>query len=303
MLSRFAIYFDEVARRRSIRRASEHLNIAPSAIDRQILRMEEKLGVRLFDRLPQGLQLTAAGEALVGTIRRWRRELRAVEAQIDEMRGLRRGEITLALAEGSDEFFIRHLHDFQRNYPGIVYRMEIAASQDIVDMVLGGAVDIGLTFNPPDRRELRVERAMIYQIGAVMLPGHPLADRAALQIADCADFPMVGPDEGHSLRSVLDKAWQFNLGGAPRFVATANSVSLIKTMVLGGLGLGLLTPIDIMTELEQGALRYVPIDGTRIPLSVLSIVTAAGRPLSNAASLLIRHLTTVPVLDGKAVPA
>lgn len=300
MLSRFAVYFDEVARRSSIRRASEFLNIAPSAIDRQILRMEERLGVPLFNRLPHGLQLTAAGELMVGMIRRWRRELRTVEAQIDELRGLRRGEVAIALAEGSDEFTIRSLLDFKQRYPGILFRMTVAASQDIVDMVLRGEVEIGIAFNAPDRRELRVERAMIYQIGAVMLPDHPLANRSATTLAECADFPLVGPDEGHSLRAVLDRAWGANVGGNPRFVATANSVSLIKAMVLGGLGIGLLTPIDVVNELDRSQLRYVPLDGSRIPLSVLSLLSASGRPLSPPAALLIRHFASADIAEGTA---
>ena len=299
MLSRFAVYFDEAARHRSIRRASEHLRIAPSAIDRQILKMEEQLGVPLFVRLPQGLQLTAAGEMMVASIRRWRRELRSLEAQIDELRGLRRGEVTLALAEGSGDLAIRGLALFRQRYPGIHCRMTVAASQEIVDLVLRGEVEIGLTFNPPDRRELRVERAMVYQIGAVMLPDHPLADQASTTLADCAAHPLVGPEAGHSLRVVLDRAWELQLGTRPRFVATANSVSLIRSMVLGGIGLGLLTPIDVASELEQGLLRYVPLEGSNIPLSVLSLVTASGRPLSPPGSLLIRHFTAEAVEDAR----
>ena len=66
MFSRFTVYFDEVVRAGSIRRASERLNISPSAIDRHILLMEENLGVQLFERMPQGLRLTAAGEVAWG---------------------------------------------------------------------------------------------------------------------------------------------------------------------------------------------------------------------------------------------
>ncbi len=302
MLSRFAIYFDEVARRRSIRRASEFLNIAPSAVDRQILKMEDAMGVPLFHRLPQGLQLTAAGELLIDVVRRWRRELRQVEAQIDAIRGLRRGEITVALAEGSDEFALRGLLDFRKAYPGIVFRLTIAASQEIVDMVLRGEIDVGLTFNPPERRELRLERAMIYQVGAVMLPDHPLAEREKIRLSECTSYPMVGPDEEHSLRSVLNQAWNAHVGEPPRFVASANSVHLLKAMVLRGMGIGLLTPIDVMSEVEAGLLRYVPMEDGRIPLSVLSVITASGRPLSGPASLLVRHLGTQPVEGGMAVP-
>ncbi|MDG2533054.1 LysR family transcriptional regulator [Sphingomonas sp. HITSZ_GF] len=290
MLSRFALYFDEVARRGSIRRASEHLHVAPSAIDRQILKMEERLGVPLFDRRPHGLRLTAAGEVLIAMVRRWRRELAAAESQIDELRGLRRGEVTIALAEGSSEFVTRALLSFRSLYPGIVFRLQIAASQAVVDLVLSGDVDMGATFNPPERQELRVARALVSQIGAVVMPDHPLANESEVTLDQCCAYPLVGPDENHSLRGVVNRAWVSNLGETPRFSASANSVELIKALVMGGMGIGLLTPIDIVAEAEQGVLRFIPLKGSGIPLSVLSIISASGRQLSPPAALLLRHL-------------
>ena len=63
--SRFTRYFRVVAGAGSIRRASEELNVSASAIDRQLLRAEEELQTPLFERLPTGLRLTAAGELLM----------------------------------------------------------------------------------------------------------------------------------------------------------------------------------------------------------------------------------------------
>lgn len=291
MLSRFSLYFDEVARRGSIRRASEHLHIASSAIDRQILQMEERLGVHLFERMPQGLRLTTAGELLVAAIRRWRRDIRNIEAQIDGLRGLRRGEVNIALVEGSSEFVIRNLKSFSQQYPGIVYRLQVAVSDAVVSRVLAGEADFGIAFNPPERHEVRLERALIYQVGAVMLPDHPLAGRTEVTLAECAEYPLVGPDENNVLHGILDRAWNSSIGEAPHYIASASSVTLIKSLILRGVGIGFLTPIDISEEAERGLLRCVPLARTNLPLSALSLISASGRSLSNAASLLLHHLT------------
>lgn len=290
MLSRFAIYFDEVARRGSIRRASEHLNITASAIDRQILQMEDQLGVPLFDRTPQGLRLTSAGELLIVAVRRWRRELRKVEAQIDELRGLRRGEVNVALVEGGSEFVIASLKQFRERYPGIDFRLQLSISESVVDQVLKGEADIGIAFNPPDRQEIRIDSMLVYQIGAVMLPDHPLANRDSLTLLDCAGHPLVGPDENNALRAIIDRAWATTVGGTPRYVASASSMGLIRSLVLNGSGIGFLTPIDVAREVETGLLRFLPLAQTRLPSSVLTLITASGRPLSTAASLMQQHL-------------
>ena len=66
---RFLKYFDEVVRAGSIRLAAERLHVAPSAVNRRIQDLEEELGLPLFERLPRGMRLTAAGELFVTYVR------------------------------------------------------------------------------------------------------------------------------------------------------------------------------------------------------------------------------------------
>lgn len=299
MFSRFTHYFDEVARRGSIRRASERLHIAPSAIDRHILRMEEDLGIALFERLPQGLRLTAAGELLVDAVRRWRRDFARVKMQIDDLQGLRRGEVTIALVEGSGAFLSRALKTFSAAYPAIAFRLQVAGSQAVVDQVLSGEADLGLSFNPPETHALRLERSLIYQLGAVVPPGHRLAGRPEVMLNDLADEPLIIPDESISLRGVLDAAWANAVGGSPRYAAAASSIALMKSLVQSGLGIGMLTAIDVIDEAAAGALSFVPLSGSKIPLSVLSVISASGRTLSVPASLLLQHLAGAMLGQGQ----
>lgn len=290
MFSRFSIYFDEVVRSGSIRRASERLNISPSAIDRHILLMEEKLGVQLFERLPQGLRLTAAGEVLITNVRRWRRELGHARAQIDDLRGLRRGEVSLALVEGVSAFVAKALVSFKAQYPGIDHNIQMAGAQGVVDLILEGRAELGLTFNPPTAQTVRVERTLVYQLGAVVPPDHPLAGREEVGFAECADHGLVIPDESISLRAVLDTVWSRTIGGRVRGSMTASSIGLLKTLVRMGAGVGLLTAIDVAGELETGELRFIPLAEPNVPLSVFSLITAGGRTLSVPASLLVQHI-------------
>ena len=98
--SRLLNYVDEVARTGSIRKAASHLNVAASAISRQILALESQLGTPIFHRLPKKLILTAAGEVLIGHVRQTLKELTRAQGKIEELKGLRRGEITVAMMSG-----------------------------------------------------------------------------------------------------------------------------------------------------------------------------------------------------------
>jgi DNA-binding transcriptional LysR family regulator len=297
MFARAAIYFDEVARQRSIRRASERLRIAPSAIDRQILQLEQQFGAPLFDRSPQGLRLTGAGEVLVEAVRRWRRDLERVEAQIDALKGLRRGELSIAVVEGAGPFLAKNLATFQTLYPAIGYKLHVAGSQAVIERVLSGDCDVGLTFNPPDSHGLRVERTLIYRLGAVVRPDHPFAALAEVSLLDCAEQRLIAPDETISLREVIERTWAATVGGPCRFAATVGSVDLIKTLVLQGMGVGLLTAIDAFAEIERGELVFTPLAEEKAPLSVLSLISGSGRALSVSASLLLQHLAAAMLAE------
>jgi DNA-binding transcriptional LysR family regulator len=300
IIGRAAIYFDEVARQGSIRRASEVLRIAPSAIDRQILQLEQYFGVPLFERTTRGLRMTTAGEMLADGIRRWRRELRGVEAQIDDLRGLRRGEVSIVLVEGAAELLKRGIAGFCAKYPSIAFRLRTGSAETVVRLVTTGECDIGLTANSPESQELRVERTLLYPLGLVMLPDHPLATRSEIGLVDCADLPLIVPDESISLRGVLDKAWARSVGGAIRPFIASSGINIVKSLVASGVGVGIVSALDAMSEVGRGELVFVPLADTPAPLSIFSLVSASGRTLSVPASLFIGHLSTL--MRGEDVP-
>ena len=97
--SRFLRYFQVVGRAGSIRRAAETLNVSASAIDRQILRAEGDLNLPLFERLPGGLRLTAAGELLMDAAQRWGRDYDQLMMRLEDLRGLRRGHVRIAVIQ------------------------------------------------------------------------------------------------------------------------------------------------------------------------------------------------------------
>jgi DNA-binding transcriptional LysR family regulator len=65
----------------------------------------------------------------------------------------------------------------------------------VIDQVLSGDMDVGVTFNPPDTPSLRLERTMIYRLGLAVAPDHPLADRTEISFSECVSYPMIIPDE------------------------------------------------------------------------------------------------------------
>jgi DNA-binding transcriptional LysR family regulator len=67
---------------------------------------------------------------------------------------------------------------------------------------------------------------------------------------------------------------------------------MLKAAILSGVGVGMLTEIDILKENSSGELVFVPLNDRKIPLSVLSLVSLSGRTLSVSAALMVQHLST-----------
>ena len=92
-------YVDTVARIGSIRKAADQLAITSSALNRRIIGMEEDLGVPIFDRVPNGVRLNAAGEILVQHFRKQLAEMDRVKSQINDLQGERRGHVAVACSQ------------------------------------------------------------------------------------------------------------------------------------------------------------------------------------------------------------
>jgi DNA-binding transcriptional LysR family regulator len=291
IFARVAIYFEEVAKRGALRRAADSLRIAPSAIDRQILQLEEELGTKLFERTASGMRMTAAGELLLDGVRRWRRDMQRITAEIDNLVGLKRGQIAVGLIEGASEFVAGGIRLFRELYPGIHFDLVVDGAQIVVERVLSGELEVGITINPPDNPSTRIERTMIYPIGAIVLPDHPLASRGEVSLADCADYPLLIPAENLSLRWILEKAWLRRMGYSLRGIAEVNSTRLMKALVFSGVGVGWITAFDASIEIAAGSLVFLPLVEEKVELSALSIVTAAGRTLSAPAALFTQHMS------------
>ncbi|MGD9760459.1 MAG: LysR family transcriptional regulator, partial [Comamonas sp.] len=167
MHARVLRYLDEVVRRGSIRKAAEHLHVAPTAVNRQILDLEAELGAPLFDRIHNRLRLTPLGEMVLTHVRSTLREHAALRERIADLKGMRRGEITVAATSGLAGSLLPSLvHDFRSSHPGMVVRVIDLPTQAIVSAVEAGEVDLGLAYDLTPRPGLRMLAASEWQIGA-----------------------------------------------------------------------------------------------------------------------------------------
>ncbi len=178
MQLRALIYFNELARHGSMRRAAEKLGIAPTAISRQIENLEYHFGAPLVERDPTGIRLTAAGELLAARSARSLRELDHVRTLIDDLKGLRAGRVTVyASGAAASGLLVPALAEFSASYPDVRFEVVVASVGRSMQALADGEADLAVTLFTPLRTETVVRGRVAIEHAAVMAPGHPLADR------------------------------------------------------------------------------------------------------------------------------
>lgn len=282
-------YLDVVARVGTIRKAAAQLNIASSAINRQIIALEEELGEPLFERMPRRMRLTAAGEVLIQHVRETLRAHEQTMQQIEAMKGLKRGAITLATTLGlSAGPMSQIISDYVDSYPRVRVRVSSAVTEGIANAVMNGEATLGLAYSIPPRPGLKTLFAVDLPLGAIVAAGHPLASRDRLRLSELLDYRLVIAEPGMSLRTVIDVAFSRFEAVAP--VLETNSVELMRNFVAASDAVALLNPLDVVTELASQRLAFIPLDDENLHPQTLRLISRSNDPLDSIASHFAQHL-------------
>lgn len=290
LFSRAARYFDAVAKEGSVRSAAKAINVAPSAINRHIIELERDVGVPLFERTPQGLKLTTAGEILVYRLRIWRSDSSRAREMIADLTSMRRGHVRLATVEGPLDFIIDEvLAPFRERYPNVGVDIEVESSSDVVAKIEQGVCEVGIAFNPSSNSAVRVVASTTCRVGAVMSPDHPLASNRELRINHLIDLPVGIPLRSASLHSVIEIAEERSSVKLWRASRT-NSIAALKRMAQVPPFVAMLSDMDMLGESKNGILVHRPLVGHPFSHQTLSIVAPKGVTNSVAAETFLVFL-------------
>lgn len=200
-------YVDEVARVGSIRRAAERLNLTASALNRRIQDIEEELGTPIFERLPRGVRLNAAGELLIRHIRTQLADMSRVRSQIEDLSGFRRGTVSIACSQAlAYELLPSVIAAYRHEFPLVEFEVKVRDHADALRALADFEVDLAMVFRPSVMADFQVLASVEQRVVAIMAADHPLAARPSLRLRDCADYPLALPDPSYGGRQLLDEA-------------------------------------------------------------------------------------------------
>ncbi len=283
-------YFLEVVRCGSVSLAAERLEVAPSAVSRQVARLERELGTLLFERRARGMTLNAAGELLAAHARRAQQDVDRVAGEILGLRGLRQGLVRIACTEGfAHDFVPSAIAHFRRHYAGIHFTLDICSQREVPLRVRDGAADIGITLSLTSHRDVRVELRMPSPVRAVLPRDHPLAHHAELSLAQLVAYPLALPDADSTLRQLIEiSCSRQQLPCEP--VMSCRSVDALAAFVAAGGGVTFCGELAMRARLRGKQIVTVPLRDREMNERHFEVQTLAGRALPLAVQAFIASM-------------
>jgi DNA-binding transcriptional LysR family regulator len=274
----------EVARMGSIRKAAEHLNLTPSAMNRRIQDLEVEVGTPLFERRPRGVKLTTAGEMFVRYARSQIADAGRMKSHVEDLRGLRRGPVLIACSQAlALDFLASRIAHFQGQHPKVTFDCKVMDHDRALTALAAYDVDLALIYRPAMWPTLRVIASVPQRLVAIVRADHPLAGKKSVRLSECAEYPVALPDRTLSGRQILDEVTtrrelRFNI------MAESNSFEMLRGLVFRGNMVSFQIEIGAPSEDLGIGLVGCPVDTRDVPAADLVLCQLRGRGLSVAAA-------------------
>jgi DNA-binding transcriptional LysR family regulator len=287
-------YVLAVADHGSFTRAAAALHVVQPALSQGIRRLENELGLQLFDRIPRGIRPTVAGEAFIHHIRRALADVERAERAVAELRDLKAGRVTLGLTPSATIAILpRLLETYRSEYPGIQVEVIEEMTDALVDLLAAGRVDLALVSLPIDATEITAEPLYDERLALTIGRDHRLVGAESVALADLVEEMWILPYRRHGVRRLIEEACAA-AGFTPRIAVELTGLGPIKELVQRGLGISVLPPAVVAPEASLGLLAVVPISSPTI-IRTVGVARRSEDQLTRAAAKMLAMVRAIAV--------
>ncbi len=239
-------YLVALADERQFTRAAAREHIAQPALSQQIRRLEEEVGLALVERTTRRVAITDAGELLVARARRILAELDAAGFELQDLRGIRGGHVTVGAMHTMGPVDVALvLAIFHERHPGVELTVREQSSEELAEMLRVDELDLAF-LSVTERIEshgLGLHQIVAEELVAVLPRDHKLGRRRRVRMAELASDEFISYREGSRLRELLASAG-VRAGFEPRITLESNESQRIRRLVARGLGVAILPRSD-----------------------------------------------------------
>jgi DNA-binding transcriptional LysR family regulator len=294
--------FIEIARQGNMRRAADSLSISQPALTARLQALEQTLDTPLFRRSHAGMVLTPAGRAYLPHAERAMEAVRSGHSIVRELEHGVTGELALAVAPAVSAYVLPEiLVRFTERHPDVRLLVRTGHSEEIVDLVTRGQVELGII---RQLRDARVRSRPLYEDELVLVapPDHPFARVGSVDVTQIRHAQLILFDRTSSYYDVTNALFRV-AGVVPRGVTEVDNIEAAKRMVERGLGVALLPGTAVADAIVTGALREIGLVGaSTVRRRIVAIERLGSRATSPFLETMWGLLDQIPDLIPRALP-
>lgn len=273
------VQFSMIADAGSISEAANRLHVAQPALSLAISNLEDELGAKLFIRHRRGVQLTEAGEALLGHARTILSQMEVARDAVKETEVNPAGEVSIAMPASTAHALTQPIcKAILERYPKISLNLEEGLTGNLIQWLRSGRIDLMIDFNTDDTGEFSYDPLLREDL---FLFGRNLPDYDTIPFAGLSDYQLILPKREHAMGKVLS-AYEQKLDAPLNRLPTTLAVYPMLSLVASGIGHSV-SPWSLIYDRIDGhhmrALRIVEPEISRSSF----LVSSRTRPLSKAA--------------------
>ncbi|MBL7890193.1 MAG: LysR family transcriptional regulator [Bacteroidia bacterium] len=252
--------------------AAEKCFVTQPTLSMQIQKLEEELGLIIFDRTKQPIALTSEGEKIIEQAQKIMYEAEQMKEIISEQKGSLEGVLTIGiiptLAPYLLPFFIT---DFIKRYPKIILKIEEVTTANIIDKLKNDELDAGILATPLNQSTLNEEALFYEPFVAYLGKKHPLKSIKALSEKDLKDVNVYLMQEGHCMRNQTAMLCN-EQNNQSNFIYESGSIETLKKMVDINGGMTFLPELSIY-DIPKSKIDQIRYFKSPEPVREISIVT------------------------------
>jgi DNA-binding transcriptional LysR family regulator len=269
-------YFLEVARTGSVNQAAQRLHVAASAVSRQLGKLEDSLGVTLFERQARGMALTEAGTRLLAHATAHDAQATDLMQQLQGLSAQQALRVRVACTEGFAASFVPLVMSaFRQAHPQVQLQLLVDVPQEVSALAQRAEVDLALKYSMAPEKGLQVLHSAIAPVYAVMPVQHPLARRRSVSVADVVRYPLLLGAANTTGRQLFDLSCAVQ--GLRYVPAVESNFSSALLPLLSGHDVVLASYLTAARWVEAGLLAARPFDEVQLQQRRLQVLAAEGR--------------------------
>jgi LysR family hydrogen peroxide-inducible transcriptional activator len=269
-------YVCAIADTANFSRAAERCQVAQPSLSQQVLKLEEDLGAKLFDRLGRSVRLTEAGRAFIAHARAILEHMEAARSSVADKNADRRGSIAVGVIPTVAPYLMPgYTAAFARKYPDAKLRIVEETTAVLVEGLRDLSIDVAILALPLRRKDLELFPIRTEPLFAVMRKNHPRAAAKSLALKDLRGESFVMLRDGHCFRDLSIRTCT-HARITPNIAFESGQFSSLLGMVAAGVGVSLIPEMAI--DRNVGC-RYVRLSDTHATRTIVAAVLR-GRTLN-----------------------